>query len=220
MPNLKFFSFTKVYLFLAILIFCCSLKTFAQDTPKVEVFGGYSYIKRDATNIDRINTHGWNASVTANVNNWLGVVADASGHYGSISIFNESHHTHTFLFGPQFAYRKSEKIMPFAHALFGVSNNPPRVLVAIINSAQAAITTQESIGGIGQGISVIEGNNNAFTMAFGGGIDLKISKSVAVRLLQADYLITKLDPTIPAFGGTRRDPRLSTGLVLRFGKKD
>jgi hypothetical protein len=220
MQNLKFSSLIKVCLFLAVSLSCCSLKTFAQDTPKVEIFGGYSYIKRDATNIDRINTHGWNASVTANVNSWLGVVADASGHYGSISIFKAAHHTHTFLFGPQITYRKSEKIIPFAHTLFGVSNNPPRVLVAIINSAQTAITTQEFISGTGQGIPVIAGNENAFTMAFGGGVDLKINKLIAVRLLQADYLTTKLGSIFPAFGGTRHDPRLSTGLVFCFGKKD
>jgi opacity protein-like surface antigen len=220
MPFHKFSARTKTFLFLALSFFGCSLKAMAQDTPQVEVFGGYSYIKRDATNLDRINTHGWNASLAVNVNQWLGVVADASGHYGRLEIFAAPHRTHTVLFGPRFTYRKSERLAPFAHALFGVSNNPPRVLVAIINSPLTAITTQESIGGIGQGIPIIEGNQNAFTMALGGGVDLKINQSIAVRLLQADYLTTRLEQTIPAFGGTRHDPRLSTGLVLRFGKRD
>lgn len=219
MLNFKFSSFTKACLFLTTLFFCCSLKIYAQDTPKVEIFGGYSYVKRDATNLDRINTHGWNAAVTINLNNWLGVVADASGHYGSLPVFKELHHTHTFLFGPQVTYRKSEKITPFGHALFGVSNNPPRVLYASIIPAQAGITTQEFGSGTAQGIPILAGNENAFTMALGGGVDLKINKLIAVRLLQADYLITTHDSPLPAFGSIRHDPRLSTGVVFRFGTK-
>ena len=89
------------------LLFCLSMATaFAQDTPRAEVFGGYSYLHIDTqgvtgSTLDALcnNTfgtgtcpagtfqvhnafNGWNGSVQANVNRWLGVAADFSGHYG------------------------------------------------------------------------------------------------------------------------------------------
>jgi len=47
----------------------------------------------------------------------------------------------------------------------------------------------------------------------GGGLDLKVSPNVALRLFQADYEMSR-------FSGTRQDNiRLSAGIVIRVGKK-
>jgi len=47
-------------------------------------------------------------------------------------------------------------------------------------------------------------------MALGGGVDLRLSRSVAFRMIQADYLLTR-------FGGiTQNNARITTGLVYRF----
>ena len=49
-------------------------------------------------------------------------------------------------------------------------------------------------------------------MAMGGGLDVKLTRSLAFRVLQADYLLTR-------FGGvTQNNARLTTGLVYRFGR--
>ena len=42
----------------------------SRETPKAELFGGYSYAGSD--------THGWNGSIAGNVNRWLALVADVS----------------------------------------------------------------------------------------------------------------------------------------------
>jgi len=45
----------------------------------------------------------------------------------------------------------------------------------------------------------------------GGGADLKVSRRVSLRLIQADYLMSR-------FSSARQDSiRLSAGIVLRFG---
>src|SRR5215212_1409906 len=101
----------------AILILMASPATTAQEveTPKAELFGGYSYAGG--------NFHGWNASLAGNVNKWFGVVADFTGHYGG-SIdedgFDEKQRVHSYHFGPRF-YARRKRAMPFAHALFGAS---------------------------------------------------------------------------------------------------
>jgi len=87
----------------------CERKRLKQPNPVYSYAGG--------------SFHGWNGSITGNVNKWFGVTADFSGHYGG-SIdedgFDEKQRVHSYLFGPRVAARK-KRVMAFAHALFGVS---------------------------------------------------------------------------------------------------
>src|SRR5436853_7478877 len=81
------------------LVFLALLPAAAQEVPKAEVFGGYSWAGG--------NFHGWNASVTGNITKRLGIVADFSGHYGSEQdgtiLVREN--AHSFLFGPRVSFR-------------------------------------------------------------------------------------------------------------------
>jgi hypothetical protein len=59
----------------------------AQDYPKAEVYGGYSYINIDTNGLSsRQNANGWEASVSGNFNKWLAVEADVSGYYKTYSV--------------------------------------------------------------------------------------------------------------------------------------
>lgn len=148
----------------------------AQDTPKAEVFAGYSYIRSDGANF-----RGWNASVAGNVNDWFGLVGDFSGNY----LPQANAHIYTYTFGPRFSYRKHARVTPFFHTL---------------------------VGGARIGVSGA-GSESGFAANIGGGVDIKVNDHFAVRAIQADGLITR-------FGGTTTaDPRLSFGVVFRFGKK-
>jgi hypothetical protein len=50
----------------------------AQDVPKAEVFGGYSYASADVLLGQRANLNGWNASAAVNLNRWFGLVTDSN----------------------------------------------------------------------------------------------------------------------------------------------
>ena len=50
-------------------------------------------------------------------------------------------------------------------------------------------------------------------MALGGGLDLRISDAVAIRVVPLDYLQTHF------FNEWQKKGRISAGLVLRFGRK-
>lgn len=156
-----------------------------QELPLVEVFGGYSYERADITRVDR-NLNGWNAEISQNLNNWFGGVASFTGFYakpGGIRV-----NVHSFMYGPLFTYRKSKAFTPFAHALFG------------------AVRASRGFLGISQA-------DTDFGFAAGGGLDVRIKDSLAIRVIQADYLVTP-------FLGLRQDNfRLSAGIVLRLGKK-
>jgi peptidoglycan-associated lipoprotein len=56
----------------------------------------------------------------------------------------------------------------------------------------------------------------AFAASLGGGLDLRASRRFSFRLIEADYLLTTFD------NGTndhQNNLRISTGVVLRFGKR-
>jgi len=126
----------------------------AQETPKIELFGGYSFTRANLLGDKHVNLNGWNASVAYNLNKWVGIVVDGSGAYRSrqvspqtVIIFvcpidpthcppglvlgptNLHQEVHTYSIGPQFSYRTDSRFTPFAHVLFGggyTSNNKKR----------------------------------------------------------------------------------------------
>ena len=58
-----------------------TLPAMSQDTPRVEVFGGYSLLHDG--NASPKNFQGWDASSTTYLNHWFGLTADFSGHYST-----------------------------------------------------------------------------------------------------------------------------------------
>jgi len=98
---------------LFLLLMLLAVPAFAQDYPKAELFGGYSFMRADTGVGTHYNANGWAAGLTGNANDWFGVAGYFSGHYKSgVKIYG-------FLFGPELSYRKNEKVRPFFHALFG-----------------------------------------------------------------------------------------------------
>ena len=88
---------------------------------------------------------------------------------------------YTYAIGPVLTARLPI-VQPFVHALFG------------------GITTK------------IEGvSDNAFAMFVGGGLDIGLRKGIGLRLIQADWLMTK-------FGGQTQEHqgRVSAGIVIKF----
>ena len=88
-----------------------SIPTAAQE--KVEVFGGYSYMRFSTS--PGTNLNGWEISGQYKFTDWLGGVADLDGHYGSPRGIGTS--VYTYLFGPQVSF--SARVSPFAHLLLG-----------------------------------------------------------------------------------------------------
>ncbi len=193
----------RLILLLALLLVTLASQTFAQEAPPVEVFGGYSYLRPDGGG----GLHGWNGSVGVNFNRWFGIAGDFSGHYGSQSLrteilddnfpgpvtieANSDTNVHSILAGPRFSYREHEKVTPFAHALFGASR-----LAGDATIRFGPTSVDSSFSDIG------------FALAIGGGVDIRLSESRGLRLIQADYFMTR-------FGnGRQNNVRLSVGFTF------
>jgi opacity protein-like surface antigen len=165
------------------------------DYPAAEVFGGYSYFR---ANPEGFNLNGWNASLTGNITDWFGIEGDFSGHYShALDEFGHTIHginidQYTFMAGPRLAYRAGS-ITPFAHFLIG--------------SARAG-TRYAGDGSISDWV---------LATVIGGGVDINLSKSVAVRAAQADYLMTRFN--IGHHEDRQNNFRFSAGIVLKLGSR-
>ena len=170
------------------LLFAAALLVAASTAhaQKVEFYGGYSYARVETASVSRSNVNGWNVALQGNYNDFFGIVGDFSGLYGTRTVapgIERNVNTHMALFGPRIMVPGA--IRPFAHALFGVARG-----------------NAGFFGGTG--------SETTFGMAAGGGIDVSAAPFIAIRLIQADYLMNRF------FDRTNNNFRLSAGVVLRF----
>jgi hypothetical protein len=168
----------------ALLLGLFSLTAFAQEmgtAPKAEIFGGYQYTRFDGG----LNANGWNTSLTGNLNNWFGIAADFSGAYKSQNGASFSNYTYTF--GPVVSLRRNESFTPFAHFLAGGSH--------------------ASVSATGVGSA----SDSGFAMMFGGGVDVKATRRIAIRAIQFDWLSLRSNGV-----ADNNNMRISTGLLLRY----
>ncbi len=151
---------------------------------RFEVFGGYSIFRGNDPVNGSFNLTGWNSAIVKNINQWFSIVVDVSGHYGSpfAAPLVDTQSNHTFLFGPQFSFRAHPRFIPFVHGLFGFSH---------VNVGLAGVFTSD----MGQAFGA------------GGGVDIKISDSLAIRAAEVDFINIRLS------GVGSNNLRVSSGIV-------
>jgi len=102
--------------FLCGLVLALAVSASAQDYPKAEVFGGYSYLHTSVLGTG-FSSNGASGSISINPSNWVGLVGDFGVYHRSV--LGTGVNTVTYLFGPKFAYRHSDKLTPYFHFLLG-----------------------------------------------------------------------------------------------------
>ncbi len=180
--------------------------------PRAELFLGYSYL-RGVPMLDpgnrMVRLNGGSASIAFNLNRYLGLVGDFGGFDDTkLQITgtganppraaDASGTAFTFMAGPRISYRR--RITPFAQVLFGGIHASQ---VSLSNCSGALCTPLPA--------------ENSFAMTAGGGIDLNIHRHLAIRIVQAEYLMTNFADLSTGNRDTQNDIRLSSGLVFGFG---
>src|SRR6266481_4075245 len=166
--------------------------------PRYEIAGMYDYINFSPGDpFANFGNHGASGSFTYNASKWLGLTAELAGYQfqrdlspltGSSSSVNGGFMT--YLFGPRLNLRKFDYFVPFAEFLAGGAHGGT------------------DLGGQDQ---------NAFALATGGGVDIVLTKNIAWRFAQLDYLMTNHSGPALGASGRQNNFRAATGLVLRFG---
>lgn len=177
---------------IALLLACFCTPALAQG-PRVEVFGGYSYLNIDpGTNlISRQSANGWEASASGELNRWFGLEGSVAGYYKTYPIGSGfpdvTVHDYSYGFGPRFNYRPV-----FVHALFGGDH--------LTGTQAGSSASQDSIA-----------------LALGGGIEWKIAPRSrwAVRG-SGDYVLTRHN-ILFVTSKTQNNFRASVGIAYEFG---
>jgi len=148
---------------LFILLFACQTRfAGAQDVPRVQVFGGYSFTRFDSPSFgfsDTSNLNGYIFSPAYNIIQGFGVVAELSGQY------NSKLNLRDLAVGPQFLYPRGNKLF-FGHLLIG--------------DARSFVNVANGEGDTSRGI------------VLGGGMDLGVTPRFAWRVFQVDYIHSTL----------------------------
>lgn len=182
------------------LLLFMSIAASAQDRPRVEIFGGLSFSNIN-TSESSFNAKGWHAMIVVNLrSNWLEIVGDFSGHYGSLH--GSSTATHNAMAGLRFSFRHG-RLIGFVHSLYGLSfGHPP-------------LTTSDALE---------RPQKVWFTFApSGGGLDVEVTRRLALRVFQFDLILHSQTPVYPTNNpqvdqSQSLQQRISAGIVFRFGK--
>jgi outer membrane immunogenic protein len=134
---------------------------------------------------------GWAAF---NFSRSIGVVGEiASQHASNISSTGEDLTLTSFLAGPRYTLNRAGRFAPFAQVLVG--------------GAHAG-------GTLAPGSSGLPGSANAFAMTAGGGLDIGLTRRIALRAFEADYYLTRFDNGV---NDHQNNLRIAVGVIIRFG---
>lgn len=199
-----------VFAFLAIF----AMTSFAQDYPKFEVPVGFSMVNvhPQTAAVTSFNVFGGGGGFVYNVSPLIGIKADFNGYtQGSGQkvtqngqlVGNVSGNLFTYLFGLQ-VKKHSGKLQPFGEALFGAAHtNFYGNLCKIEGTCGSA-----------------NGNNNGFSMEYGMGLDIPITKSIQFRPVEVDYLYTHFGSNhIANASSSQNNFKYMAGVNLTFGGK-
>jgi opacity protein-like surface antigen len=185
----------------------CSAAARGQSASPVEVSLGYSYLRANAPpgQCGCFNMNGGSGGLAAYLGHGFSAVADVGGYFQSNVVNSGLNLTmETFLFGPRYSYRHSKKWTPFAQFLAGGAHGSG----TLYGTSTTATSSNTSAG-------FTSGSANSFAFSAGGGLDLKASRNVSIRVFQAEYLMTRLPNAVNDY---QNDLRLTFGVVLHFGK--
>ena len=200
----------------------------AQDFQKVEVFGEYSYLRFNPTlsYLKNRSFNGGGGGVQYNFMQYLGIKGEFMG-YGSTNFtipagtynipklspnpivitapITTQGNMFTYLFGPVIRVPVS-RVTPFGELLFGGSNSNAygNQILSICNGISCTTAAKNA-----------SGTQHPFTMAFGGGLDIKLSERFSIRPVEVDWLLTRYTNPLTSTNN-QNSFRYSAGAVLHF----
>jgi len=187
------------------------------DSSRAELFAGYSILRTDykakQTNPPMPvivffrgdqTLNGFNVSGTGYFSRRFGITGDFSGHFKTNSLADPlggNIETRIRIFnvlgGPQYKFRNNSRATPFVHALAGITHTRARLSVASLRTSETRSSTD-------------------FALALGGGLDVRVSDRIALRVIQLDYSPVFLRSNNElGFSGTANNVRFSFGVVFR-----
>jgi len=171
----------------------------AQDTSRADIAVGYTYIHSNAppSGCGCFNFNGGSISASWKFDPRWSIVGDLDiAHAGNIDSTTLSPTMTTYLAGPRYRIAKgTHRTVPFANVLVGGAHASNGYFPNGATSSTSA---------------------TGFSMSAGGGIDFNVGKHLAIRPIDAEYLLTTFPNNV---NGRQNNFRLTSALVFRFGQR-
>ena len=204
-------------LFLVVVICAPAVLGQSDDVRRYEFYGGYAYQRanNNAPSFDRNGTasfngvpvvfnqrtqnyNGFTGEFNQNITRHWGLVTSFTGVYSRAAYVNGVNgrafgartSRYDLLFGPRYNFRLG-RFNPFGEAMAGFEHMRVKFNDVLTNGDNA---------------------DTAFAMAFGGGVDLRLTDHIDVRAIQADYIPTFFNST------HQNNYRLGAGVKVKFGQ--
>jgi hypothetical protein len=204
----------------------------AQDVPKFETFLGYTFMRTDlqsdnvlGRSIGSFSMNGGSAQFIYNFNKAISGVADLGAvTRGNVGVVNIDNRTDFFLFGPRVSHHSSSRFTPYFQILFGAAERSAGKQVNAVTDPDTpefpVVTPHNLFPGPGVEITAkVSASQTGFAMITGGGIDWRISKRIAFRPIEVDYVLTTFPSLLTGNSNSQNGLRASTGFIFTFGER-
>jgi hypothetical protein len=182
---------------------------FAQESSTVELTGFYSYFRFNPENSGMVTSNSLNGGgveATLFFTKMFGMKGELAG-YGSHTINYTNGavsaavraNLFTYTLGPILKFRVW-KVEPFGEALFGGAHS----------------SFYGNLCKVYTGCTANNPSNNAFDFILGGGLDIPLSKSIAFRPAQVDYVLTRFGNGFTSGNQNQSNFRYQIGIQFRF----
>ena len=209
----------------------------ATDYPAAEAFLGYNLVRffPDTPNLTGINgfgdfnLNGGNAQLAFNFRPGIGLVLDVGAvHAGSLfSVANDTlnrgvdHTLVNFVLGPRYTFGRHTRWMPYVQALFGGARGTSSTSITLLQGG--AIWPPPGLivppGTLQPVDATLRAERTGFAMLIGGGLDIKVSKHIALRPVEADYYLTRLPSFVTGNDTNKNHFRYAAGVNFLFGER-
>jgi hypothetical protein len=207
------------------LVVCSALLAFAANAvaQRAEIFGDYTFMQYNPTitGVQSRALHGGGGGGQLNFAKIFGIKAEFQGYMSTqvtvdvkspistpkgilpIGTYKSNATMFTYFIGPVVRI-PAKHIRPFGELLFGGTNTN---LYAQLNNSL--------IAGGGK-IDATGETQHPFAMAFGGGLDIAVNKSVALRVAEMDWVLTRFT-NVFTNTNNQHSFRYLAGVVFTFG---
>ena len=198
---------------------------------KLDLSADYSYLRANSSGGGgSFNSQGGNVTGTWNWKPWLGVAGDVAGYNFGGQPPGVKGRLFTYTAGPRLCSRSERtRWVFFAHALAGYAHLSGSVndqsAHALAGYAHLSGSVNDKSAHALAGYAHLSGSvddqsasANGFALIAGGGADWRVFPGLAVRVFEADYLMTRVT-RLTNTPGIQNDVRLSAGLVVYFGRR-
>jgi hypothetical protein len=190
----------------------------ASDVPKTETFLGYNYVRFNPNSdvFPSFNANGGGGQFVYNFNKWVGGVVDVGAvTRGSFDNFNVDATVINFVAGPRITYHNHSRFVPFGQVLFGGAYSTASAQVTLLGGAfvPPGIVLPSPV------TARVNASNTGFAMMAGGGLDIKVSKHIALRPIGADYYLTRIPSLLTGDTSNRNNFRYSAGINFLMGAR-